>query len=450
VTDATPQPPEAARAVDHEVEGRIRRAVDLLADDAVALLSQAIQIPSITPTYPGQEFEAVVGGESRVAALFAEAYRAAGAEAELFGSVPGRDNAVARIAGIGGGRSLLFNGHLDVVPPGPAREWTGEDPWSGRVADGQVWGRGACDMKGGLVAQATAARALREAGVRLRGDLVLHAVVGEEMMEHRLGTTACVERGYSADAAVVAEPSAPPEPLAVCPVSPGVLWFTVSVEGKATHTALRGETVRPGGLGEAVGVSAVDKIFLLHQALGQLETEWRRSKRHSLFAPGHFSILPGVVVGGPRSGLIPFAVPDEARLEVIAWYHPDEAADDVRHELEASIAAAAETDSWLRAHPPRVEWRHHWPRSALDPSHPIVSATAQAHRRATGRAAVVHGFPAVNDATWLNAAGIPAISYGPGDLRVAHAVDEHVSTDELRTATLTFALLAAGWCGVAE
>jgi acetylornithine deacetylase len=305
-------------------------------------------------------------------------------------------------------------------------------------------------MKGGLVAQATAARALHDAGIRLRGDLVLHAVVGEEMMEHVLGTTACVDRGYGADAAVVAEPSAPPEPLAVCPVSPGVLWFTVSVEGKATHTALRGETIRPGGLGEAVGVSAVDKIFLLHQALAQLETEWRTSKRHPLFAPGHFSILPGVVVGGPRSGLVPFAVPDEARLEVVAWYHPDEEADDVRSELEASIASAAQADSWLRSHPPIVEWRHHWPRSVLDPAHPIVGATAQAHRQATGRAAVVRGFPAVDDTTWLNAAGIPAISYGPGDLRAAHAVDEHLSIDELRTATLTFALLAAGWCGVAE
>ena len=125
-------------------------------------------------------------------------------------------------------------------------------------------------------------------------------------------------------------------------------------------------------------------------------------------------------------------------------------ADDVRRELEASITAAAEADSWLRTHPPRVEWRHHWPRSALDPAHPIVTATVLAHRVATGRAARIRGFPAVNDATWLNAAGIPAISYGPGDLRTAHAVDEHLSIDELRTATLTFALLAAGWCGVAE
>jgi acetylornithine deacetylase len=317
------------------------------------------------------------------------------------------------------------------------------------VDAGRVFGRGTCDMKGGLVAGAIAARAIRDAGIALRGDLVLHAVVGEEMMEHELGTTACVERGYRADAAVVAEPTAPPVPLAVCPVSPGVLWFTVTVAGKATHPALRGETVRPGGPGAAVGMSAVDEVVILHQALRRLEDEWRTTKTHPLFTPGHFSIMPGVIVGGPRSGLVPFVVPDEARLEVLVWYHPDESADDVRAEIAAWIDRASQADAWLRAHAPVIEWRHHWPRSVLDPAHPIVAATAAAHERATGAPATVRGFPAVSDATWLNAAGIPAIDHGPGDLRVAHAVDEHIAIDELMTAATTLALLAASWCGVA-
>jgi acetylornithine deacetylase len=450
VTGATPDPRPGEPALDETVSERIRSAAARLSHETVSLLSRAVRIPSVTPTYPGQDFAAAVGGESRVAELLAETYRAAGAEAELFGSVRGRDNAVARLRGSGGGRSLLFNGHLDVVPPGPEAEWTGGDPWSGRVAGGRVWGRGACDMKGGLVAQAMAGRALREAGVRLRGDLVFQAVVGEEMMEHRLGTTACVERGYRADAAVVAEPSSPPTRLAVCPVSPGVLWFTLTVEGKATHPALRGETVRPGGLGEAVGVSAVDKIFLLHAALGRLEAEWRTTKTHPLFAPGHFSIMPGVVVAGPRSGLVPFFVPDEARMEVLVWHHPDDEAEDVRREVETELGRAADADAWLRVHRPRVEWRHHWPKSVLDAGHPIVAATARAHGRSCGSRAAVQGFPAVEDMTWLNAAGIPAINYGPGDLRAAHAVDEHLDVGELLTATLTFALLAAEWCGVSR
>ena len=232
-----------------------------------------------------------------------------------------------------------------------------------------------------------AARALHDAGVRLSGDLILQAVVGEEMMEHELGTTAAIQRGYRADAAVVSEPSGPPSPLAVCPISPGVLWFTVTIRGKATHTSMRGETLEPGG--ESTGVSAVDKIVLLHQSLARLEHDWRFTKPHQLFRPGHFSILPAVVVGAPRNGLVPFVIPDEARLEVIVWYSPDETADDVRTELEEHIARTAAADTWLRFHPPTVRWRHHWPKSVLDPGHAIVRATSEAHLRATGRRAIV-------------------------------------------------------------
>jgi acetylornithine deacetylase len=443
-----PAAPAVDLPLDDRTSARIREAVDRLHEQTVQRLSELIRIPSITPNYPGQDPASLVGQESRCAALLAELYVQAGAEVDVFGQVAGRDNAVGRIRGAGGGRSLLFNGHTDVVPPGPASDWTHSDPWSGAIARDRVWGRGASDMKAGLIAQAMAAVALREAGVTLAGDLIVEGVVGEEMMEHTLGTTACVERGYRADAAVVAEPSGPPSPLAVCPVSPGVLWATVSVVGKATHTSMRVATLEPGG--ESVGVSAVDKIVLVHQAILQLEHNWRFTKPHHLFAPGQFSILPGVIVGAPRSGLVPFVIPDEAHLEVIAWYSPDDNADDARAEIEEAIARVAANDPWLRIHPPLVEWRHHWPKSVLDPEHPIVHATAEAHLRSTNRRAVVAGFPAVEDTTWLNAAGIPAISYGPGDLRRAHAVDESVDIVEVHESTLTYALLAAQWCGVAR
>jgi acetylornithine deacetylase/succinyl-diaminopimelate desuccinylase family protein len=402
----------------------------------------------VTPNYPGQDFAALVGGESRCAALLAETYAQAGAAVEIFGLVPGRDNAVGRIVGAGGGRSLLYNGHVDVVPPGPDADWTDGDPWSGRIDRDRVWGRGGSDMKAGLAAQAMAARALRDAGIILAGDLIVEAVVGEEMMENELGTTACIQRGYRADAAVVSEPSGPPSVLAVCPMSPGLIGCAISVEGRATHPSMRGASLEPGG--ESVGVSAVDKIVLIHQAILRLEHDWRFTKPHSLFVPGQFSILPGVIVGSPRSGLVPFMVPDQARLELVAWYSPTDSADDARAEIEECVGRVTAADPWLRVHPPRIEWRHHWPKSVLDPNHPIVGATAEAHRRATNRAAVIAGFPAVEDTTFLNAAGIPAISYGPGDLRRAHAVDESVDIVQLHEATLAFALLAAEWCGVAR
>jgi acetylornithine deacetylase len=301
-------------------------------------------------------------------------------------------------------------------------------------------------MKGGLMAQAFAARAISNAGVKLRGDLILEAVVGEEMMEHELGTTACIERGYRADAAVVAEPSGPPRSLAVVPVTSGVMSFTLAVEGRATHAALRGETLRPGG--SELGVSAIDKIMLLYQALRDLEGEWLADKHHPLFAPGHFAIYPGVFVGGPRSGLVPYFIADAARIEYVVIYHPDDDPTAIRAEIADRVTEAAGLDEWLEQNPPTLAWVHHWPASKVEATHPIVEATRTAHARATGEAAEIHGFAAVEDTTFLTLGGIPAISYGPGDLRRAHAVDEYVDVRELTTACRTFALLAVDWCGV--
>jgi acetylornithine deacetylase len=439
--------PDANAYLSGGVVDAVIDTVNGLKSELVDAVSGAIRIPSINPRYPGQSYDDVVGGEGEVARYMARLYDEIGCETDVFGIESGRENCVGVLRGSGGGRSLIYNGHIDVVPPGPTEGWTGDDPWSGRVSDGRIWGRGACDMKAGVVAQAFAVRALRDAGIALRGDVTLEAVVGEEMMEHELGTTACIERGYHADAAIVSEASAPPVPLAISPVTPGVMSFAVSVEGKATHTSMRGETIRAGGYGATVGVNAIDKAFIVYEALRRLEDEWGLTKRHPLFRPGHFTIQAGVFVGAPRTGLVPFFIPDTTRIDYIVWYHPDDDPQSVREEIEQQIAAAAATDSWLRTHAPAVEWLHHWPASAIDPSHPIVSAACRAHELASGNTAVIHGFPAVEDATFLNQRGIPAISYGPGDLRVAHANDEYVEIDELLTATRTYALLAAEWCG---
>ena len=439
--------PTHGRGLGSRVTERILAAVDDLQSELIDAVSGAIRIPSVNPRYPGQNYDDVVGGEGEVARYMARLYQEIGCETDVFAIEPGRENCVGVLRGRGGGRSLIYNGHIDVVPPGPAEQWTSGDPWSGHVAEGKIWGRGACDMKAGVVAQAFAARALRSAGVALRGDLILEAVAGEEMMEHELGTTACIERGYRADAAVVSEASAPPTPLAVAPVTPGVMSFTISVEGRATHTSMRGETIRAGGYGTEVGVNAIDKAFIVYSALRHLEDEWGLTKRHPLFRPGHFTIQVGVFVGAPRTGLVPFFIPDLTTMDCIVWYHPDDDPESVRAEIERQVSAAADVDGWLREHPPLVEWRHHWPASILDLSHPIVSATCRAHETASGDRATIAGFPAVEDTTFLNQAGVPAISYGPGDLRVAHANDEHVDIGELMLATRTYALLAADWCG---
>jgi acetylornithine deacetylase len=432
---------------------RVMAAVDSSRDELVSTISAAVRIPSINPRYPGQVYEEVVGGEGRVSRLLADVYSDAGAAVDLFALEPGRENAVGLIRGTEGGCSLIYNGHVDVVPPGNPENWRSGDPFSGRVDDGRIWGRGSTDMKAGVIAQAFAARALRRCKVRLRGDLILEAVVGEECMNNDIGVSATVERGYSADAAVVSEPTAASLPLAIMPTSPGQLWFSVTVRGKVTHAANRGRTLYPGESAEPLGVSAIDKGVLIYEGLRRLEQQWGFSKRHPLYRPGQFTIMPGIVEGGTSGVQFPLFVPEFMRTEYLVWYPPDDDAGAVMHEIEAHVRAVAATDPWLHEHEPTIEWKLHWPPNAPK-AEAITTAMRRAHEWAArdtpfaGPAQTV-GFPAVDDATWLTLAGIPAISYGPGDLGIAHADDEFVRIDEVMCATRAFALLAMEWCGVA-
>ncbi|MGN6167966.1 MAG: ArgE/DapE family deacylase [Solirubrobacteraceae bacterium] len=439
------------QAVTPELGERVFREVEAGLEELVETISRAVQIPSVNPRYPGQVYDEVVGAEGRVSQLVAEVYRQMDAEVDVFGIEAGRENAVGVIRGAGGGRSLIFNGHVDVVPAGRVENWR-HDPFSGRIEDDRIYGRGSTDMKAGVLAQAFAARALVRSGVQLCGDLILEAVVGEECMNNDIGVSATVERGYRADAAVVAEPTTGTSPLAVMPSSPGQLWFTVTVTGRATHAANRGQTLHPSGAGAPPGVSAIDKGLIILEGLRRLEQQWAFSKRHPQYRPGQFTIMPGILDAGAGGVQFPLFVPDEMRIEYLVWYPPGDDPGQVKREIEQQVGHLVRSDDWLRQHEPAIEWRLHWPANSPD-ANDITAALCAAHERAAAGtelagAAEVSGFPAVDDASWLTIEGIPAISYGPGDLAVAHADDEFVSVDEVMCATRAFALLAMEWCGV--
>ena len=431
---------------------RVLRAIEDGRQDLLDAISRAVRIPSINPRYPGQVYDEVVGGEGLVSRFVAQIYSGMGADVDVFALEAGRENAVGVIRGSGGGRSLIYNGHVDVVPPGRVENWSNGDPFSGRIDEDRIWGRGSTDMKAGLLAQAFAARALVRSGVRLRGDLILEAVAGEECMNNEIGVSATVARGYRADAAVVAEPTAGRAPLAVMPTSPGQLWFSLTVAGRVTHAANRGRTLYPDADGAPPGVSAIDKGLLVYDGLRRLEQQWAFSKRHPLYRPGQFTIVPGIIEGGTSGVQFPLFIPERMRTEYLVWYPPDDDPQDVMREIGAHVHNLALTDDWLRAHEPQIEWRLHWPANS-PPADEITAAMCAAQEAAAegsrfAGAAEVAGFPAVDDASWLTAAGIPAISYGPGDLAVAHADDEFVAIDEVMCATRAFALMAMQWCGV--
>lgn len=423
--------------------------IEAMRDDILATLSRLVQIPSITPKYPGLEYAAVVGGETRCNEALIPTYEAAGATIDLWEEEPGRGNLVGVVKGTGGGRSLIFNGHIDTVPPGDPATWRWSDPFSGRIEDGTLYGLGATDMKAGIVAQAKAAEAIRRAGVRLQGDLILESVVGEETMDHECGVSATVRRGYRADAAIVAEPTGLAGPPTIAPCSAGVFRLTVTVPGKATHVMVRGSLIWPGGAGEAYGVNAIDKGFMVYQALRKLEEIWGFTKTHPLFPPGHFTCGVNLMIGRPPDPPVPYIVPHECILDAIVIYRPEDDPEAIKQEVEDYLTRACDLDPWLAAHRPQFAWPHHWPAYHTPVDHPIGQTLAAAYREVLGCPATFQGFAAVNDGTYLAGNGIPTMTYGPGNLMTAHAVDEHIDVEEVITACKVYAATAIAWCGVA-
>lgn len=342
-----------------------------------------------------------------------------------------RLNVVGTVRGGGGGPTLVLNGHMDTVTPGDERRWT-HPPFAAEVVGDRLYGRGACDMKGGLVAILGAVRAVREAGVRLRGAVCVQSVIGEE--DSGLGTFAALARGHRGDAVVVAEPTG----LAVAPAQAGMTVFRITVEGRAAHASVRGE-----------GVSALEGFRVVSDALAALEARRNRELRHPLFEG---QALPWALnVGTLQAGTWPSIVPETAVAEGRIGVAVGEPVAEARRQLEAAVAEAAARDLWLAAHPPRVEWVGlvcEPAETAVD--HPLVRALAGAVERATGRPARLAGVPYGSDLRlFTNDFGVPGVLFGPGDIRLAHFTDEFVPLGEVEAAALALAETIVAFCGSA-
>ncbi len=256
----------------------------------------------------------------------------------------------------------------------------------------RIHGRGASDQKAAFAAAGVSALALRRAGVRLAGSLTLESVIGEEVGEHDLGVNAVIAAGHRADGAIVTEPTAaaamdpfaPSASLLVSPVTAGLLWMTLEVEGRAGHNNLRPELVRAGGAGERAGVNAVEKGIYLVSMLQHLEQQWGQRYRHPLFKPGHFTLHPGVIVGGPHGALVPFFSASFCQVEYSILYPPDVDAEAIMAEIAAFVEDACRLDPWLRSHPPTLTWNMTWEPSVLDARHELAVVVAGARRAATG------------------------------------------------------------------
>lgn len=341
-----------------------------------------------------------------------------------------RDTSLGVVGRLGspGGPTLLVDGHIDVVPTGELALWS-SPPFEGQVRDERLYGRGACDMKGGLAAAIHAADAIRRAGIDLAGTLAIASVVGEE--DGGCGTLALLEHGVTADACLIPEPTQ----LTIAPASAGALSWRIRIRGRSAHGALREE-----------GVSAIEKLIPVHEAVLALEERRNRRTATGLFGwlDRPFAICGGRVAGGDW----PSSEADWLTWEGRYGVAPGEDLDAARAEFEAAVAAVGEGDAWLSQHPPRVEW---WGGTFLPgetPRDDAIVATVTGAVGALGSEPVVRGMPYGCDlGLTVGVGGIPTVVYGPGDVRDAHRPDESVAVEELVAAARTIALTALRFCG---
>ena len=279
-------------------------------------------------------------------------------------------------------------------------------------------------MKGGISAMIMAVKFIKEAKIRLKGDIILQCVVDEEGGGN--GTLACVDRGYKADAAIVTEPTN----LKIMIAHRGAMHLRVKVKGKSTHACFRWE-----------GVSAIEKILKIINGLSELEKIWLASKNHPLLPS------PTIMVGEIRGGTGVSIVPEECEIKVDVKYLPGEDKENVRREVEENIKNTAKSDPWLRKHPPEIFWTLNTSPYQISSEHPIVKTIKECASKVIDNPEI-SGLPSGADARILNNIGkIPAVIFGPGNLRDAHSLDESLSLSEYIKAIKILSLSIIEWSG---
>jgi len=388
-------------------------------DRLIADLRALVRIPSIT------------GSEEAVTVWVADALRDLGLAVEVLRpdpaavradpDWPGEEMARTSLpvvigrAGRAGGRRVILSGHLDVVPPGDPATWT-VDPWAGEIREDRLYGRGACDMKGGVASILGATRALAAAGdlARLDGELIVAMVPSEE--DGGQGTLAAIRAGVGGGVAVIAEPSG----LDVVVAHAGAITFRLTVPGRAAHASRRLE-----------GVSALDKLFVLGRALEADETRRNEAETDPLMTvlglP--YPTIIGIVGGGEWASTVLDRVVADGRYGVRLGQSPADAEADLR----AAIATACAADDFLRDHPATVEITGARFGSARVPSdHPLPVGLAETVEAVTGRRPALLGEPYGADMQmFVNVGATPCVIFGPGDVRVAHSADEYVPLAEV-------------------
>jgi acetylornithine deacetylase len=417
-----------------DARNRIVDTVDAGRDKAIKFLQEMVGIPSVT------------GDEGRIQTFLFDYLKKLGLEVDMWesdwealkkhpGYIPvdrgyeGRPNIVGTWKGTGGGRSLLLNGHTDVIPVGNGEGWS-DNPWSAKVKDGLLYGRGSCDMKSGVASHILAVDFLKNAGFRVKGDVLINIVIDEEVSGH--GTLDTVIRGYKADAGISGETSG----LAVQPACIGRIWFEIEIQGKPAGIQRRYQ-----------GVSGIELGYKITKAVEALEVKRVATVKHQLY-PKPIDALP-CMIGAFHSGSFPSSFPATCLLKGSMATVPGEDHEGVKRSLVEHIAKVAAEDAWMKDHPPTVRFVGYDAQASEIPvDHPIVSTVSRNYAEVTGQQAEISGRQGAADTRFLNLYGhTPTVIFGPGSTAVMHSDDEYVSIDDYITAIKVMALSIYDWCG---
>ncbi len=416
-----------------EAINRVCKAIEDAKEEIVQTLTTLVQIPTVVGGEgEGQKYLQALYTRLGLKVVTFEAKREQVSQHKAFSDsgldYKGRPNVIGILEGKPSAKSLILNGHVDVVSPEPIHEWT-YPPWEGRRVGKKLYGRGTVDMKGGLIANYSALKSILQAGLRPEGTVVLQSVVEEEAGGAG-GTLACLMNGFTADGLLIPEPG-----MSIVVAHPGINYFRVRVVGRPAHAG-RAHT----------GVNAIGKMNQIYEALVELDAKRGREKHFPLFEKQserscHLNI------GTYKSGDWPSTVAAWAELQCRISYLPGETLAEVKNQVDQAVDGVVRRDEWLTQHRPDITWfgwnAEPWEQN---PDHPFVKTFRACAEGVLGSPVDMIGKTAGLDTRFGQYFGIPSLSFGPnGENR--HGVDESVDVDSVIDCTKVFASFILQWCG---
>lgn len=411
-------------------------AVAALRTEAVGMLAELVRHPSLLGAEASAQ--ACMQGHFEQLGLRVHAFaideariRAHPGYSPSIMSYEGRPNVVGIHQPVGPvkGKSLILNGHIDVVPVGADEMWT-HPPFEPHIDGDKLYGRGSSDMKAGIVAFTMAFKALQQLGYEPAAPVYLQSVVEEECTGN--GALACLVEGYTADAALIPEPT-----LGIMTGQMGVMWLALEVLGVPVHASVA-----------HTGVTAIEFTTYLVGKLRELEQRWNQpSERHPLFCqhahPVNFNL--GKLNGGEWAS----SVPTHCRADLRLGFYPGVTTAEVRTQVEALLKDAH------AAHPAhgsvqyRIEYTGFQAEGlVVDMREPVITTLIDCHKTIAGSAPVEAAFTGTTDVRFFHLYGkIPSTCYGPQGGGF-HGIDEWVSIDSMQEVTSVLALFIARWCGL--